>query len=491
MKQAIADNTITKEIIAQSFNYYDGAAFEGLGLGELGARGALVRTESLVLTEEILQSAYGDGNATNSPYLDPNGTNWTDEYPQSFRDSLADLAGYTYRDGKYYVTAQRSQYDFQSSGQGKGLVIAMRDALDRDTRITYDRYQILPVSVTDTLGLTTTASYDYRVLQPYLVTDPNGNQQQFGFTPLGLPKWAAVIDKNGEGDTVDTPSQRFEYDFLAFTRDRQPVSVRTIAREHHVNESNIPANERDNTIETIEYSDGFGRLLQTRSQSEDVRFGNETFGTGVAEEVKVTGRVKQPGDPVNVVVSGWQVYDNKRQVVKQYEPFYSTGWDYQPPQDSEKGQAVEMFYDPRGQVIRTVNPDESEQRVIYGIPQDINNPDSYEPTPWEAYTYDANDNGGRTHPQSAIAYQNHWNTPASVEIDALGRTIKAVERNGSNSNTDWYITRSTYDIRGSLLTVTDTLGRLSFRYSYDLANNPLRIANVDAGIRRIVLDALG
>ena len=27
-----------------------------------------------------------------------------------------------------------------------------------------------------------------------------------------------------------------------------------------------------------------------------------------------------------------------------------------------------MFYDPRGQVIRTVNPDGSEQRVIYGVP---------------------------------------------------------------------------------------------------------------------------
>ena len=303
-----------------------------MALGEIGDRGALVRTESLVLTEDILRSAYQQSNATIPPYpyLDANGTNWTGgEYPQKFRDSLANLAGYDYCDSKYYVTTQRSQYDFQqANGRGKGLVTTMRDPLGRDTQITYDRYGMLPESVTDALGLTTTANYDYRVLQPNFVTDPNGNKQQFGFTSLGLPKWAAIIDKKGEGDTPKNPSKRFEYNFLAFVRDKQPIAVRTITREHHFNEPNVPAGEKDNTIETVEYSDGFGRLLQTRSQSEDVRFGDETFGTGVTEEAKVTGRVRQASDPVNVVVSGWQVYDNKGQVVKQYEPFSSTGYNF-------------------------------------------------------------------------------------------------------------------------------------------------------------------
>ena len=38
-----------------------------------------------------------------------------------------------------------------------------------------------------------------------------------------------------------------------------------------------------------------------------------------------------------------------------------------------------MFYDPRGQVIRTLNPDGSEQRVIYGIPSDLANPEQFAP----------------------------------------------------------------------------------------------------------------
>ena len=90
-----------------------------------------------------------------------------------------------------------------------------------------------------------------------------------------------------------------------------------------------------------------------------------------------------------------------------------------------------MFYDPRGRVVRTLNPDGSEQRVVHGVPgttaaPDLDDPETFEPTPWEAYTYDANDNAGRTHPAESAGYHHHWNTPASIVIDALGRTIDAV-----------------------------------------------------------------
>ena len=75
------------------------------------------------------------------------------------------------------------------------------------------------------------------------------------------------------------------------------------------------------------------------------------------------------------IVSGSQVYDNKGRVVEKYEPFFAVGLDYAPPSDAQFGQKDTMFYDPRGQVIRTLNPDGSEQRVIYGIPVDLKNPE--------------------------------------------------------------------------------------------------------------------
>ena len=72
--------------------------------------------------------------------------------------------------------------------------------------------------------------------------------------------------------------------------------------------------------------------------------------------------------PPEVIVSGWQIYDNKGRVVEKYEPFFSTGWDYAGPTDAQLGQKATMFYDPRGQLVRTVNPDGSEQRVVHGAP---------------------------------------------------------------------------------------------------------------------------
>jgi hypothetical protein len=269
----------------------------------------------------------------------------------------------------------------------------------------------------------------------------------------------------------------------------------------------------------VEYSDGCGRLLQTRTQAEDLVFADSSlpeagrdlaFGNAVLPPTQPNPGSDAVGYPVadqvakpRVVVSGWQVYDNKGRVVEKYEPFFDEGWDYVPAIATQYGQKTTMFYGPRGQVIRTVNPDGSEQRVIYGVPTDLSDsdPQKITPTPWEAYAYDANDNAGRTptaDPKSND-YEHHWNTPASILIDALGRTVMAKERNRVKpiNPTDpfppieEYLTSSSYHIRGNLLEVTDALGRVAFRHVYDLANRPLRIESIDAGTRRIVLDAAG
>ena len=304
--------------------------------------------------------------------------------------------------------------------------------------------------------------------------------------------------KNGEGDR-DAPSTRITYDLLAFTERGQPPSVRSIRRVHHDTDTDIPAGQLDDVIVSVEYSDGFGRVLQTRTQAEDTLYGDPAFGGGVipadqsASVGDTAGRTRGPADPDNVIVSGWQLYDNKGRVVQKYEPFFSAGFDYAAPADAQLGQKATLFHDPRGQVIRTVNPDGSEQRVVFGVPADTTDPDAYSPTPWESYSYDANDNAGRTHPTEAQSYASHWNTPASIEIDALGRTVRAVARNGppEQASTAWFTTRSAYDIQGNLLTVTDALGREAFRYSFDLAKRRWRMDSIDAGRRDTVPDALG
>ncbi|MDT4331860.1 SpvB/TcaC N-terminal domain-containing protein [Methylomonas sp. MED-D] len=546
---AVQSGKAASQLFAQTLNFYDGPAFAGLPFGQLGDFGALTRTENLVFTDAQLKVLYGAADPiadpapgdqslagigkhagaaegmthkasrrsaaslallTIPPYLQPAGATWNDDYPAEFH-TLPGLVGYVYRPSGagamsapgYFVVTAAHAYDFQSdnaSGKPRGLLLQQRDPLGRATTIAYDVYQLLPVRVLDPLGLMVEAEYDYRVLQAACVTDPNGNRSRARFTPLGLPRATLIQGKAdaAEGD-IDRPSIEMEYDLTAFGERGQPVSVRTRRYQYHDSDSDVPLPQRDETIDSVEYSDGFGRLLQTRVQSEEIRFGDATFGGGIlpidqadaaGTKLAFTGDRNAEADQPNVLVSGWQIYDNKGRVVEKYEPFYSRGWVYAAPGEAQLGQKAIMSYDPRGQVIRTLNPDGSEQRVIYGVPTDLAEPEQFAPTPWEAYTYDANDNAGRTHAATSQAFQSHWNTPASILIDALGRTVQATARNGA-SPADWYVTRSDYDIRGNLLSVTDALNRVAFRYDYDLLNRPWRTESIDAGLRRTVLDAIG
>ncbi len=504
------------KLFGQTFNYYDGEAFVGLPFGKLGDFGALVRTATLVMTEDLLREAFRDPANPNAfaipPYLRPEGSpSWPAEYPKEFQDNTPALAGYSFADGTdhrtrgYFAQNSRVAFDFHLQGLPRhGLPVIMRDPLGNDSTIAYDRpYQLLPVQATDSAGLTVSAEYDYRVLQPRVVTDANGNRCAVNFSPLEFVTSTAVMGKAGEtaGDTIEVPGSRLEYDFFAFVNRQQPIFVRSVVREHHITESDVALAERDQTIESVQYSDGFGRLLQTRTQAEDVLFGDLNFGGGVlsADQSIVTGdtigRRRASGAPLNVIVSGSQVYDNKGRVVEKYEPFFSVGLDYVPPTAAQVGQQTTMLYDPRSQVIRTLNPDGSEQRVIYGIPADLRNPEQFAPTPWEAFTYDANDlaplsKGPDGASLAGAAPASHHFTPSSVVSDALGRTIEAIARNGSDP-ADWFHTRSAYDIRGNVLTVTDALKRIAFRYTYDLANRPWRDESIDAGLRRMALDVLG
>ena len=508
-------------LIGQTLTYYDGPAFAGLPFGQIGNFGAAVRSESLVMTEADLAAAYlNDRGIPEIPaYLNPNGPiSWSGEYPNDFRNYIENLpgtAGYSFYDGTgdhargYFVEAARVQFDFQVQSNGRGLPLTNRDPLGRDTQIEYDRYQLLPIAVTTPYGLRSSAAYDYRVMQPNLITDPNGNQQAFRFTPLGLVKDIAILGKADrfEGDRgqngVVVPSTQFEYNFLAYVQSGQPISVLTTTRIYHISDQDIPEpSRRDETIQKIEFSDGFGRLIQTRAQAEEVFFGDVDFANNAnlpPDQSQAAGIAEgQQADAQHprVIVSGWQVYDNKGQVVEKYEPFFDEDWAYQAPGTEKMGQRSRLFYDPRGQMIRALNPDGSEQRVIYGIPNALDTPDDFSPSPWEAYTYDANDLAPlSTYNEVFLSNRApawHHFTPASIEIDPLGRTIRAIERNRvEGGSIEAYITQSEYDIQGNLLRVTDALGRLAFEYSYDRAKRNLRVNSIDAGLKRSVLDVQG
>lgn len=535
------------ELRALECRYYDGDPFVGRDLGDIGDHALPVRTEQLVITSDQLQAVAaalppGGSTTTPFPYLTIGGTPggeplWAD-YPTTFRAEVEGAPevrgahlGYVWHDADatfvagYYAQTGRHSYDVQQPIPGqppRGLLLTSRDAYGGDTTTSWDtEYTLLPVHVVDPNGLTTTGTWDTRLFKPAAVTDPNGNTTAVGYTPLGMPAWIARLGKrdNVAGDTVSEPGQRFSYDLTAYDNAPapQPLSVTTVLRVDHrwtlVNEENVRRAAAGNPpltpgeivnmfgtteltehperfIRTVEYSDGLGRLLQTRTQADDIA----VTDIGLPADPSPAARTVSPDPPLadnqaRVVVSGWKIYDNKGRPVRTYEPFFDADWPYRPPLPAELATlaAVTQHYDPRGRPTIMVAADGSQTRVVRGTPPDPKQPDSIDPNAWDTYTYDPNDNAGRTHPTLSLDYADHWNTPTSTHVDAFGRTIRTVQRGLA----DELVTTCTYDIDGHLNTLTDPMMRLSACHVYDCAGTSWASWLLDAGTVRTVYDAAG
>ena len=517
---SIPDNN---DVINCVLNFYDGDPFVGLSYGEIGAYGALVRSESLIITDHIIDNAYINVvPECFKPFPD-----WSDGngYPVEFANSLQNndarlgykdrrdtLIAYPNHIGGWYVENLRVKFGFHeaSSILSGGLVLESKDSFDNISKMEYDDYFVFMIAAIDTLGATTSAEYDYRVMKAFRVTNSNLNISEFDFSPLGLLRATAVVGKGTEGDFVQNtgtfyerfaPSEKLEYNFYAFIDSGNPVWVQKTHREKYITDPD----DTGAIIITRQYSDGFGRLLQTRTQAEDIIFGNQIFGSsGLPIEQNATnapaiGIERNLAGPLNVTVSGWQIYNNQGKLVEQYEPFYSQGFEYTLPQAS--GMSSKNYYDPRGQSIRVVNPDKTEQRIIYGVPLDLKIPNVYNPTAWESYSYDANDLAEITHPgiSTDIVPESHYYTPQSKLLDAWGRTIKTIDHvNNTNPlHADNIIMQYQYDVKGNLLQVTDPDGRIAFKYMYDFSgpqegnNRQIRSEHLDSGVKTVVFDAMG
>ena len=202
--------------IGQTVNLYDGKLYR-----QIDDHGALTQTEALAFTRKHLDDAFG---AAIPPYLEQGTVSWSAEYSAGFQ-ALKPLAGYIphdltrpneahYQTG-YFIRTQRVV-------DARGLLRAQIDPMGNRTTIDYDRFELLPIAVTDARGLRTLAEHNYRVMQPGMITDPNGNRTVVAYSPIGLPSSLAVVgkeharqgDRRKEGNSatstrpVDYPSTR-------------------------------------------------------------------------------------------------------------------------------------------------------------------------------------------------------------------------------------------------------------------------------------------
>ena len=401
----------------------------------------------------------------------------------------------------------------------------------------FDNYGLLVKSAKDALPAPTTNVYsarnDYRVLQPYEVTDPNGNRRQVAFNALGLVVGTALMGKEGEniGDSLagfeadltedqinafiaaprgpiatellQGATSRIIYDLKRseVSNKDAPVYVATVARETHGSEPAPPDGLRLQV--NIAYSDGFGRVIQSKTQAEP-------------------GPVHAGGDEINPrwVGSGWTLFNNKGNPVRQYEPFFSASHDFE--FDQAMGVSPILFYDPIGRVRATLHPNHSWEKVVF--------------SPWRQETWDVNDTALVVDPKTdndvGVFFQRipgadylptwreervsgalglheqvaanktavHANTPKTAYVDSLGRIFLTVAHNKLKDSSspisdlpveEFYSTRIVFDIEGNKRQVVDALDRIVVRYHYDMLRNRIHQASMEAGERWMLNDVSG
>ncbi|MDA0160164.1 FG-GAP-like repeat-containing protein [Solirubrobacter ginsenosidimutans] len=476
--------------IGHVVHHYDGNAFAGLSPRQLGARGLLTRSERLVFTDPMLRGAYGSlhPQALGGAAPPPNGA------PAGGLGSLGYVwrsAGPVYAAGWYADTLVQA-HDVQRSTAasplpGRGLVIAFRDQLGHESEMTPDAYWLLPTRLRDAAGLEVSATYNYRAGRPSRVTDANGTTTTVRYDATGVVEAVVVVGRDGAGDTPERPSTLYRYDLKAFAERGQPISLRTQQRIRRASDG-----ASDAIRESYQYSDGFGRALQSRVQADPLTFGVDGADSGLrgagAAGPATAGQVAD-----RWAVSGWEALDNHGRVIESYEPFFAPGADYQPEVDARRGRRVAHFYDPLGRPTRTVNPDGSQRLLVAGLPPDLGAPGVVEPTPWVATAYDENDLASLSNAPAGVSLADraptrHHLTPATTIADALGRTVAALARGGDGPQSD-LLTRTSYDIRGNALAIIDERGRTAFQHTYDLADRLMRVTTLDGGSHISVMDA--
>ncbi len=486
----------------------------GLPLGEVESLALPYETYKLALTPALVEAVYGD----------------------RVDNEILTSAGYVYQEGQWWIPSGRIRFAPESDPPPQAELNEARahfflprrfvDPFGNASTITYDRYDLLLAETRDALDNRTQAQNDYRVLQPCQVTDANGNRTQAAFDGLGMVAGTAVMGKpdEGLGDSLDnfradlsqaeidaffadprgdialellgSATTRIIYDITRYYRtETAPVFAAALARETHVHALAPGGISRFQV--SISYSDGFGREIQKKVQAEP-------------------GPVETDGVEVNPrwVGSGWTIFNNKGNPVRQYEPFFTATHDYEFA--VMVGVSPILFYDPVERVVATLHPNHTWEKVVFDPWQqttwDVNDtvlldprtdPDvegyfarldaaSYSPT-W----YMARQDGalGALERDSALKTAVHAATPTTAYFDTLGQTIVTDTHNrfvrDGETVDEHYATRVVMDIEGNQRAVIDALERVVMQYDYDLLSSRIYTSSMEAGTRRMLNDVTG
>lgn len=342
--------------------------------------------------------------------------------------------------------------------------VKSRDPYGAVWEIGYDSAWLAPVALVDPLGGVTSATLDRRHMAPAEIVDSNGNRRLAAYDGFGRVVAVAAAGKAGstDGDSLASPTERFDYVETEWSSSGRPNYAHVSARETHGD----PATR---WLETRVYSDGFGRELATKTR---VRPGPAHFVQG--------GVLKSRFANPRWVGSGRTIYDNKGNVLRRYEPYFSVTEAHEEEDELRLwGVSPEMRYDPLGRLMETRFPDLTTSRVRFDAwrEESWDRNDTLLPgRPWEKAAA-ANPSGSREERARALA-EVHAGTPGIVHLDTLGRPVLTEEDNKAAAT---YKTRILLDIEGRQRELWDANGNRALLQVFDMAGQALRTVSNDAG----------
>lgn len=502
-----ATGRFTRLLMWQRSVYWNQAQTRALALGQATGRRLLHNQETAIYPVEGLATLFAD---TREPRLN-----------QILLSLDADGGAFVERQrstgSAYYVDpGVIAEYgDATAFYQGQRYT----DQFGTVTDVAYDPYRFAVVELAARLSaqqsLVQTVAPDYQALQPARVIDINQNTTEYGYDPLGRVRVSSRYGRENNQLRGDRPLDQYRlpadlsldailanpqiylqqttrfytYDLMAWEERQQPLYGIQIQRHRYT--SDLAAGDTSPVQIQLDYSDGFGRSLQSKQQVEP----------GLAWVVQADGTVVEQTTSDRWLTTGRTVYNNKGQVVKQYEPFYAEGAAYQPERIlTDHGVTAVRHYDPLGRVFQTDLPKGFLTRSEYFA--------------WRVDEYDANDTV-RQSPYYATQNGNlpaddqdaldkaaaHSDTPLEQALDVWGRPILNRQRLSADTRLTTY---KRLDVVGNVVglqdprffdpSVDDLSGeqsRFNFEADYDMLGRSLRQISVDRGSRWTLLNAGG
>lgn len=449
-------------------------------------------------------------------------------------DGLPEQAGYVLEDGYWWNRGDVGSYfteprQFYMLSAIENLFAASNSALHSKSVLTYDQAQLhvttLSQWLSDSEQNVTQLTMDYQALLPARVTNPNLVVNEGLYDPLArliatsLHKGATgdkplsdYVVRSGTtlADVVARPAyylqgaSSFQFqDMFAWSGDRQPTAVCSLAREIHV--SDLAADKVSPITLEIQFIDGLAREIETKKASDPGPAIIRTPAGALARTAN--GAVQRAVVAERYWVSGRTVFNNKGLPVKVYLPYFSNTPHYEDRTDvAEAGllpPPTVIHYDALNRATRIDTPKGFFNLNVYRA--------------WTRWLYDEDD----TVKQSTYYQQNIDNpqtplserealrkaaifndTPDVLILDPTGEPVRRVQIQVEADNDTvgvprYLTTRRTLDADGDTIAIADP--RLmaltppidNVQYLLDMSGTALLEVAVDSGRRAQCADING